>query len=91
MAADEDMAIRFYKVGDAEDLAEQLIAILQSHDLERQMAEHNFAAGVEMTMTHVVGNYLRWFKLNQCKQVIRGAEILEDSGRFRLSAEPGNM
>jgi glycosyltransferase involved in cell wall biosynthesis len=91
MAADEDMAIRFYKVGDAEDLAEQLIAILRSRDLERQMAEHNFAAGVEMTMTHVVGNYLRWFKLNQCKRAIRGAEVLEEIGRFRLSAEPGNM
>jgi glycosyltransferase involved in cell wall biosynthesis len=91
MAAEEDMAIRFYKVGDAEDLAEQLIAILQSHDLERQMAEHNFAAGVELTMPHVVGNYLRWFRLNQCKKALRGAEALEESGRFRLSAQIENM
>ena len=30
MAADEDMAINFYKVGDATDLANQLVGILQS-------------------------------------------------------------
>lgn len=70
MAANEDMAIRFYKPGNAADLADQLVAILQSAELERQMAEQNFAAGVEMTMTNVVGNYLRWFELNRCKRAI---------------------
>ena len=70
MGTDEDMAIRFYKIGDAEDLAEHLIAILNSPELEHQMALHNFEAGVEMTMATVVTNYLRWFKLNSCKKVI---------------------
>ncbi len=37
MAMDEDMAIRFYKVGDSNDLAEQLITILQSPEMQRQM------------------------------------------------------
>lgn len=68
MGADEDMAIRFYKVGNAADLANQMITILQSPELERRMAEHNFAAGVEMTIANVVGNYLRWFELTQCKK-----------------------
>jgi glycosyltransferase involved in cell wall biosynthesis len=71
MAAAEDMAIRFYPVGDAPGLADQLLAILQSPALEREMAEHNFRAGVEMTMTKVVGNYLRWFRLNMCKKAVR--------------------
>ena len=70
MAENEDMAIRFYKAGDPNDLAEQIVAILESPELERQMAEHNFAAGVEMTMTSVVGNYLRWFELNKRKMAI---------------------
>lgn len=70
MAADEDMAIRFYDVGDPSALAEQLIEILQSPSLEHQMAEQNFAAGVEMTMGSVVGNYLRWFRLNQRKRAM---------------------
>jgi glycosyltransferase involved in cell wall biosynthesis len=74
MAADEDMAIRFFKAGDAPDLAEQLITILQSPELERQMARHNFASGIEMTMTNVVGNYLRWFELNRCKRAIGRAD-----------------
>jgi glycosyltransferase involved in cell wall biosynthesis len=76
MADDEDMAIRFHKVGDAADLAEQLIAILQSPELEREMAEQNFSAGIEMTMTNVVANYLRWFELNKRKKELADADRL---------------
>lgn len=68
MAADEDMAISFYRIGDAADLAERLIDILQSPEKQRRMAERNFAAGVQMTMASVVRNYLRWFELNQRKR-----------------------
>ncbi len=75
MADDEDMAIRFYRVGDAPDLAHQLIAILKSPELERQMAEHNFSAGVEMMMTNVVKSYLRWFELHRCKRALRGSRL----------------
>jgi glycosyltransferase involved in cell wall biosynthesis len=68
MAAGERMAIRFYKKGDpADDLAEQFLAVLlKSPELQRQMAENNFEAGVGMTMSSVVKNYLRWFELNKC-------------------------
>jgi hypothetical protein len=71
MVTDEDMAVRFYEIGNAASLADELVAILESQDLQHQMAEHNFEAGVEMTMTRVVGNYLRWFELNRCKREIR--------------------
>lgn len=71
MATDEDMAARFYKTGDAAGLAEQLIAILESPELQRSMSEHNFAAGIQMTMDSVVRNYLRWFALHKCKREIR--------------------
>lgn len=72
MATDEDMAILFYRLGDADHLAEQLTAILESESLEREMAAHNFAAGLEMSMTNVVSNYLRWFRLRHSKrQLIR--------------------
>ena len=95
MVTDEDMAVRFYKIGDPRDLADQLVAILQSPALQRQMAHHNFAAGVEMTMTSVVNNYLRWFELNRCKREIRQAGILRERRRTwlrsvrRRSASPG--
>ncbi len=76
MAASEGMAVRFHRKGDASDLAENLITLLQSPKLQRQMAEHNFAAGVEMTVSSVVKNYLRWFELNKCKREILDAEDL---------------
>jgi glycosyltransferase involved in cell wall biosynthesis len=93
MAENEDMAIRFYKAGDPADLAEQIVTILDSPELERQMAEHNFAAGVEMTMTNVVGNYLRWFELNKRKiaigragKTVAGRPASNLVGRRRLPA-----
>jgi glycosyltransferase involved in cell wall biosynthesis len=81
MASDEDMAIRFYKLGDADELAQQLITILKSEKIEREMAEHNFSSGVEMTMSNVVNNYLRWFKLNRHKQ-----KLLDRKQRVRQAA-----
>lgn len=74
MAENEDLAIRFYKVGDASDLAEQLAAVLLSPKLEYEMAQQNFAAGVEMNITHVVSNYLRWFELSRCKRILRDSK-----------------
>jgi hypothetical protein len=64
------MAVRFYQVGNHEDLAQQLIRILKSPELQRSMADQNFAAGVQMTMSNVIANYLRWFRLNQAKKTI---------------------
>lgn len=76
MATDEEMAINFYKVGDAADLANQLTAILQSPEQQRRMAEHNFAAAMQMTMASVVRNYLRWFDLKQCKKAVGSSPLL---------------
>jgi glycosyltransferase involved in cell wall biosynthesis len=71
MAAEEDMAVKFYQIGNPDDLAQQLIAILESAELQRSMGEHNFAAGQQMTMSGVIHNYLRWFELNRSKRAIR--------------------
>src|ERR1700722_6045698 len=82
MGADEDMAIRFYKFGDAADLANQLITVLRSPELQRSMGQQNFAAGLEMTIGRVVRNYLRWFELNKYKRAL--AKSPENRGiRFR--------
>ncbi len=89
MAAGEDMAIRFYKKGDAVELAEQLIVILKSAELQRRMAEHNYAAGVEMTITSVVKNYLRWFELHRCKRAMRERGALSAFRRLWLGV-PGS-
>jgi glycosyltransferase involved in cell wall biosynthesis len=82
MAVDEDMAVSFYEIGNAADLAAQLITILQSSELQRRMAEHNYTAGVRMTMSCVVRNYLRWFELQRCKKAIC-------NGQWVASRKPG--
>src|SRR3569833_1783711 len=70
MVTDEEMAVRFYRVGDHQDLAQQLNRILKSQELQRSRAGRNFAAGVQMTMTNVIANYLRWFRLHRAKKAI---------------------
>jgi glycosyltransferase involved in cell wall biosynthesis len=70
MATDEDMAVNFYKVGNATDLADQISGILQSPAQQRRMAEQNFSAAIQMTLPSVVRNYLRWFELNQRKKAV---------------------
>jgi glycosyltransferase involved in cell wall biosynthesis len=81
MAADEDMAVSFYRTGDAKDLAEQLITILTSTELQRRMAEHNYTAGVRMTMSSVIRNYLRWFELQRCRKAFRSGRAIA-AGHF---------
>lgn len=76
MAAEEEMAISFYRIGNASDLADRLITILESPELQRRMAFQNYAAGTQMTIGTVVRNYLRWFELKKCKRLIRGSVLL---------------
>ncbi|HEX6803088.1 MAG TPA: glycosyltransferase [Terriglobales bacterium] len=85
MAADEDMAIRFYQVGDAAGLAQQLITILRSPELQQSMGRQNFAAGLEMTIGNVVRNYLRWFEVNRYKKEL--AMVPEPRARITTIAD----
>src|ERR1700676_3871696 len=82
MASDEDMAVNFYKVGNAADLASQLTAILQSPQQQRQMAEQNFSAAIQMTLPSVVRNYLRWFELNRCKKAVASSPLFPSQRSF---------
>jgi glycosyltransferase involved in cell wall biosynthesis len=86
MAAAENMALCYYKKGDSLELAEQLITLLKSTATQRQMAEQNYAAGLEMTMTYVVKNYLRWFEVHKCKRAICNAKSSSGYWRLWLSA-----
>jgi glycosyltransferase involved in cell wall biosynthesis len=76
MVAGEGMAVRFYKKGDPDDLARQFVAILKSPELLSQMAEHNFGVGIEMKMSSVVKNYLRWFELHKRKKAVRRSAFI---------------
>lgn len=65
MADGEDIAIDFYKPGDADDLARCLIAFLTSPEKQQAMAVQNFSTALRMTMPTVVQKYLRHFELHQ--------------------------
>ncbi len=90
MAADDDMAILFYKLGDAEDLAEKISGVLLSPTLQEQMSEHNYTAGVEMTMATVARSYLRWFRLKALRRSLekevgsRTGDIIDDLATMQL-------
>lgn len=95
MARDDDMAILFYDQGDPADMSEKIVNVLSSEETQRQMSEHNYHAGVQMTMGTVVRNYLRWFQLHQCKRRIHGSGLWAARRRWlrswatRLGGSPG--
>jgi glycosyltransferase involved in cell wall biosynthesis len=77
MADDENLAMTFYKTGDAQSLAGELQSLLRSPVRQREMAEQNFSAALRMTMPQVVRQYTRSFALHQ------HARALQPIGRFR--------
>jgi glycosyltransferase involved in cell wall biosynthesis len=89
MAEDEEIAVKFYKVGDAGDLANQLASLLQSPDEQLRMAEQNFSAAVRMTMPNVVRRYLRWFELIQRRKAL-GSSLQVQSFRRWLGGPLGS-
>lgn len=72
MAVDDDMAINFYKTGDAGELADRLVEVLDSPELQHRMSMHNYEAGVQMSMANVARNYVRWFELHRFKRLLAG-------------------
>ncbi|MBV9609303.1 MAG: glycosyltransferase [Acidobacteria bacterium] len=77
MATDEELAIDFYQTGNAPDLANRIVELIQSPERQRQMAEQNFSAALRMTMPQIIRQYLRSFDLHQ------KAKVLEPLSRFR--------
>src|SRR5579863_3750326 len=82
MASDEDMAVLFFQRGNAADLADQLTGILQSEEQQRQMAEQNFSAAIQMTLPSVVRTYLRWFELNRAKKNVELSPLFRSERSF---------
>ena len=80
MAEDDEMAISFYEKGNVVDLEDKLVTILNSPHLQREMAAHNYEAGVRMSMVNVVQDYLRWFDLQLCKQRLAANAAVGNGG-----------
>jgi glycosyltransferase involved in cell wall biosynthesis len=71
MADGEELAIEFYRPGDAGDLGDCLIRFLENPEKQETMAESNFSAALRMTMPNVVQKYLRHFELQQRIEALR--------------------
>jgi glycosyltransferase involved in cell wall biosynthesis len=56
MGEDEQLAIRFYNTGDAEDLADCLCKLIGDPALMHDMAEQNYAAALGMTMPQIIAS-----------------------------------
>lgn len=77
MGEGEEIAIEFYKPGDADDLANCLIHFLGNPARQEEMAAQNYFTALRMTMPTIVLKYLRHFELDQ------RAEALRQITRFR--------
>jgi hypothetical protein len=71
MADGEELAVEFYRPGDAGDLADCLIRFLENPEKQEAMAERNFSAALRMTMPNIVQKYLRHFELQQRTEALR--------------------
>jgi glycosyltransferase involved in cell wall biosynthesis len=76
MAADESMAVEFYYRGDAQDLADKIVGVLNNPEKERAMAEQNFSTAMRMTMPQIIRDYLRAFDVQKRSSTVH-------AGRFR--------
>jgi glycosyltransferase involved in cell wall biosynthesis len=85
MADEEGMAMEFYEVGNSLDLAERLIALLNSPQRQQEMAEQNFSAALRMTLPQIVFRYLKHFDLDQRTRALKSVARLRKWPRW-LSA-----
>lgn len=76
MADEEDLAIAFYRPGNAKDLADCLVRLLENPEQLRSMALQNFSAALRMTMPIVVQKYLRHFELQRHINTRRHLSVL---------------
>jgi glycosyltransferase involved in cell wall biosynthesis len=70
MADDENLALEFYKVGDAGSLANKILDLLRSPERQREMSEQNFSAALRMTMPQIMQQYLRSFEVHRRTQAL---------------------
>ncbi len=71
MAEGEEIAIDFYKPGNAQDFANCLIDFLNNPEKQQAMAVQNFSTALRMTMPTIVQKYLRHFELEKRAGVLR--------------------
>jgi glycosyltransferase involved in cell wall biosynthesis len=82
LAANEGIAIRFFKLGDTDNLVEQLLSTLNSPTELKDMAWQSYAAGVAMSMPTVVREYIQSFRQRERIKALQLAAQLRRSGQL---------
>jgi glycosyltransferase involved in cell wall biosynthesis len=77
MGDDEQLAISFFKTGDAHSMADCIVNLLEDPEMQRQMGEANFSVALRQTMPIIIQQYLRSF------HVQHGRNALLPVSRFR--------
>lgn len=82
MAEEEELAIDFYRLGDNQDFADHLLALLRSPEQQEAMSLQNFSAALRMTMPSIVHDYLRHFDVAQRTKTLRSTMWLRRLRRW---------
>lgn len=81
LAANEGIAIRYFKLGSTDSLVEQMLSALNSPAELQEMAWQNYAAGVAMSMPSVVREYIQSFRQRERINALQLAARLRRIGQ----------
>jgi glycosyltransferase involved in cell wall biosynthesis len=76
LAEEEGLAIDFFPLGNASELARHLLFLLQNRDRQVEMALENVSAALRMSMPEIIRQYLRTFELRQELDQMRSLSTL---------------
>ncbi|HET7439747.1 MAG TPA: glycosyltransferase [Terriglobales bacterium] len=82
LAEEEGLAIEFFKTGSVPSMARSLRRILESSELQQEMAVQNFSVALHMTMPRVIRDYLRTFDLTERVEALRSISRLRRLPRW---------
>jgi glycosyltransferase involved in cell wall biosynthesis len=71
MGAGEQLAMWFFKTGDAHSMADCMVNLLESEEAQREMGESNFSAALRQTMPIIMRQYLRSFSMQHGHNALR--------------------
>lgn len=82
LAEEEGLAIEFFTPGNAQALANSLLKLLTSSELQMEMALQNVSAALRMSMPEIILQYLRTFDLRQKIEQLTSASRLRKIPRW---------
>lgn len=76
LAEEEGLAIDFFRPGDINALADQLVYLLENRERQVEMALENVSSALRMSMPEIIRQYLRTFELRRELEQVRALSSL---------------